>query len=158
MEKELESLRSEANGLREALSKLKDGSGTSANEADMTILKRKVEDLQKREQRLMTVFKRQISAFREACHKIFGYKIEMTEGQDGGATFSLLSDFAVKPTDTFAFKYDEKASTVTLKPTTFVDTPEVKRSAETFIDRLECIPAFVANHTLEAFNNSDATA
>jgi len=159
MEKELESLRIEADGLREALSKLKeDGSGASANEADMTILKRKVEDLQKREQRLMTVFKRQISAFREACHKIFGYKIEMTEGQDGGATFSLLSDFAVKPTDTFAFKYDEKASAVTLKPTAFVDTPEMKRSAETFIERLECIPAFVANHTLEAFNNSDAAA
>ena len=158
MEKELESLRIEADGLREALSKLKDGSGASANEADMTILKRKVEDLQKREQRLMTVFKRQISAFREACHKIFGYKIEMTEGQDGGATFSLLSDFAVKPTDTFAFEYDEKASAVTLKPTAFVDTPEMKRSAETFIERLECIPAFVANHTLEAFNNSDAAA
>jgi len=158
MEKELESLRIEADGLREALSKLKDGSGASANEADMTILKRKVEDLQKREQRLMTVFKRQISAFREACHKIFGYKIEMTEGQDGGATFSLLSDFAVKPTDTVAFKYDEKASAVTLKPTAFVDTPEMKRSVETFIERLECIPAFVANHTLEAFNNSDAAA
>ena len=39
----------------------------------------------------MTVFKSVKSpAFREACHKIFGYKIEMTEGQDGGATFPPL--------------------------------------------------------------------
>ena len=68
LEKEVESLRSEAAGLREALSKLQQGSVSSASEADMTVMKRKLEDLQKREQRLMTVFKRQISAFREACH------------------------------------------------------------------------------------------
>ena len=63
----------------------------------------------------------------------------------------LLSDFAVKPTDTFAFKYAEKASTRGAETNHLRRSPEVKRSAETFIDRLECIPAFVANHTLEAF-------
>ena len=62
----------------------------------------------------MTVFA--ANRFREACHKIFGYKIEMTEGQDG-ATFSLLSDFAVKFTDTFA-QVRRRLGLRTLKPTT----------------------------------------
>ena len=154
LEKEVESLRSEAAGLREALSKLQQGSVSSASEADMTVMKRKLEDLQKREQRLMTVFKRQISAFREACHKIFGYKIEMNEDA-GACTFTLTSDYATNPTDAFAFKYDDKSSTVSLKETPFVAAPEIRRSVETFVTRMRSIPAFIANHTIETFNQRD---
>ena len=155
LEKEVESLRSEASGLREAVEKLKEGKSSSASDADMAVLKRKVEDLQKKEQRLLTMFKRKISVFRSACHKIFGYKIDFTEGNDGQAIFTITSDYAAKPTDSFAFQYDEKAEAVTMKSTPFVETPEQKRSVETFVARLGSIPAFVANHTIEAFNQSD---
>lgn len=155
LEKEVESLRSEASGLREAMEKLKEGKSSSANDADMAVLKRKVEDLQKKEQRLLTMFKRKISVFRGACHKIFGYKIDFTEGNDGQAIFTITSDYAAKPTDSFAFQYDEKAEAVTIKSTPFIETPEQKRSVETFVARLGSIPAFVANHTIEAFNQSD---
>ena len=155
LEKEVESLRSEASGLREAMEKLKEGKSSSASDADMAVLKRKVEDLQKKEQRLLTMFKRKISVFRGACHKIFGYKIDFTEGKDGQAIFTITSDYAAKPTDSFAFQYDEKAEAVTIKSTPFIETPEQKRSVETFVSRLGSIPAFVANHTIEAFNQSD---
>ena len=155
LEKEVESLRSEASGLREAMEKLKEGKSSSASDADMAVLKRKVEDLQKKEQRLLTMFKRKISVFRGACHKIFGYKIDFTEGNDGQAIFTITSDYAAKPTDSFAFQYDEKAEAVTIKSTPFIETPEQKRSVETFVSRLGSIPAFVANHTIEAFNQSD---
>lgn len=155
LEKEVESLRSEASGLREAMEKLKEGKSSSASDADMAVLKRKVEDLQKKEQRLLTMFKRKISIFRGACHKIFGYKIDFTEGNDGQAIFTITSDYAAKPTDSFAFQYDEKAEAVTIKSTPFIETPEQKRSVETFVARLGSIPAFVANHTIEAFNQSD---
>ena len=155
LEKEVESLRSEASGLREAMEKLKEGKSSSASDADMAVLKRKVEDLQKKEQRLLTMFKRKISVFRGACHKIFGYKIDFTEGNDGQAIFTITSDYAAKPTDSFAFQYDEKAEAVTIKSTPFIETPEQKRSVETFVARLGSIPAFVANHTIEAFNQSD---
>lgn len=155
LEKEVESLRSEASGLREAMEKLKEGKSSSASDADMAVLKRKVEDLQKKEQRLLTMFKRKISVFRGACHKIFGYKIDFTEGNDGQAIFTITSDYAAKPTDSFAFQYDEKAEAVSIKSTPFIETPEQKRSVETFVARLGSIPAFVANHTIEAFNQSD---
>lgn len=155
LEKEVESLRSEASGLREAMEKIKEGKSSSASDADMAVLKRKVEDLQKKEQRLLTMFKRKISVFRGACHKIFGYKIDFTEGNDGQAIFTITSDYAAKPTDSFAFQYDEKAEAVTMKSTPFIETPEQKRSVETFVARLGSIPAFVANHTIEAFNQSD---
>jgi len=153
VEKQVDELRSEAANLREAMGKLKDGSLTSANDADVALLQSKIGDLQKREQRLMTVFRRQIRVFREACHKIFGYNIEMTEGEDGNATFKLTSDYAAKPDDAFVFKFDDKASEVTLAPSAFVETPEVKRSADTFVERCGSIPAFVGNHTVEMFNH-----
>lgn len=160
LEKEVESLRSEAEGLREVLTKMQDGSVTSASEADVAVWRRKFEDTEKRMNRLMTVFRRQTSIFREACHKIFGYKIDMSESaetNDGErhVTFTLVSDYAEKPTDAFAFKFDEKVSVVTLKPNAFVDSPDVKRSVDTFITRLNSVPAFVANHTIDLFNRSD---
>ena len=160
LEKEVESLRSEASGLREALTKMQDGSVTSASEADVAVWRRKFEDTEKRMNRLMTVFRRQTSIFREACHKIFGYKIDMSESAENSAderhvTFTLVSDYAEKPTDAFAFKFDEKASAVSLKSNAFVESPEVKRSVDTFITRLNSVPAFVANHTIDLFNRSD---
>ena len=150
--KEAEELRSEATGLREAMQKLKDGTVTSGAEADIAVLQSKVAELQKREQRLMTVFRRQIRVFREACHKIFGYNIEMTEGEDGNATFKLTSDYAVKSDDTFIFKFDDKASEVSLVPSPFVQVSDIKRSVETFVERCKSIPAFIGNHTVEMFN------
>jgi len=150
--KEAEELRSEATGLREAMQKLKDGTVTSGAEADIAVLQSKVAELQKREQRLMTVFRRQIRVFREACHKIFGYNIEMTEGEDGNATFKLTSDYAAKSNDTFIFKFDDKASEVSLVPSPFVQVSDIKRSVETFVERCKSIPAFIGNHTVEMFN------
>ena len=67
----------------------------------------------------------------------------------------MLYDYATNPTDAFAFKYDDKSSTVSLKETPFVAAPEIRRSVETFVTRMRSIPAFIANHTIETFNQRD---
>ncbi|OUS42639.1 putative mitotic checkpoint protein [Ostreococcus tauri] len=156
LEKELDLLRSEVDGLRKAMSKMQDGSATSASDADATVWKSKCENLEKREQRLMTSFSRASNNFRKACHKIFGYKIEMKDENDGAVTFTLLSDYAEKPTDAFVFTYNEKTIAVSLKSNAFVEAPDIKRSVDTFVTRLNSIPALVANHTIDTFNRVDA--
>jgi len=73
------------------------GGGGSVAEAELTVMRRRVADLEKREQRYMQVFKQKIGTFREACYLIFGYKVDMGEDKGTGQpTFTLRSMYAAR--------------------------------------------------------------
>ena len=66
-------------------------------EAELTVARRRVADLEKREQRYMAMFKKQIWNFREAVYLIFGYKVDMGEDTATGMpTATLRSKFAAR--------------------------------------------------------------
>ena len=108
------------------------------------------------------MFKQKISTFREACYLIFGYKVDMGEDKaTGSTTFTLRSKFAANDEDalTFALEPGKVGATgvdvpgrVTLSPTPYSESAEVKLGAETFVTRFRSVPGFVANLTMELFN------
>jgi mitotic spindle assembly checkpoint protein MAD1 len=136
--------------------------GPSVAEADLIVTRRRVADLEKREQRYLAMFKQKISTFREACYLIFGYKVDMGEDKaTGSTTFTLRSKFAANDEDalTFALEPGKVGATggdvpgrVTLLPTPYSESAEVKLGVETFVTRFRSVPGFVANLTMELFN------
>ena len=66
--------------------------------------RRRAADLEKREQRLMTAFKKQIYVFRESVRLLFGYKVDMSvdESAESGANAcvaTLRSQFTLHADD-----------------------------------------------------------
>jgi mitotic spindle assembly checkpoint protein MAD1 len=136
--------------------------GPSVAEAELTVMRRRVADLEKREQRYMTVFKQKISTFREACYLIFGYKVDMGEDKSTGQpTFTLRSMYAARDDDALVMRVEpgkvgatgaSSGGKVELLPTPYTSHPEVKMMVDTFIGRCRSVPGFVANLTMELFN------
>lgn len=90
-EQQIEQLQAENDALREQVQKLvpsrNDGGGSSVGagggstgvavavkDAEIAVLQRKVSELEKAMRRLKDVFKDRITAFREACRYLFGYR------------------------------------------------------------------------------------
>jgi hypothetical protein len=66
-----------------------------ADAAELQIARRKIGDLEKRELRLMSAFKKQIYNFRETVTLLFGYKVDMAvDSVTGASTATLRSLFA----------------------------------------------------------------
>ena len=73
-------------------------------DAELTVARRRAADLEKREQRLMTAFKKQIYVFRESVRLLFGYKVDMSvdESAESGANAcvaTLRSQFTLHADD-----------------------------------------------------------
>lgn len=140
--------------------------GPSVAEAEITVLKRRVAELEKREQRYMTVFKQKISTFREACYLIFGFKVDMGEDRGTGQpTFTLRSMFASRDDEAMVFRVDppkvgatgvESGGTVELLPAPYTSTEEMRRMIDMYVGRWSSVPGFVANLTMELFNRQTA--
>lgn len=136
--------------------------GPSVAEAELTVARRRVADLEKREQRYMAMFKRQIWNFREAVYLIFGYKVDMGEDKATGMpTATLRSKFAAREDELITIRVEPAkvgatgaagGGKVELLPTPYAETPEVKLMVDTFVGRCRSVPAFVANLTMELFN------
>ena len=149
-------------------------------DAELTVARRRAADLEKREQRLMTAFKKQIYVFRESVRLLFGYKVDMSvdesEMRGPGANacvatlrsqFTLHADgederhvlrFAVEPARVggaagAAAAHDE--GSVALLATPAAETEKVRRMADTFVGKCGSVPAFLANLTMELFNESE---
>jgi hypothetical protein len=150
--------------------------GSAVADAELTVARRRVADLEKREQRLMTAFKKQIYVFRESVRLLFGYKVDMSvdEAVAGGSAcvatlrsrFSEDTEeeaqcvlrFAVEPSKVggaagAAAAHDE--GSVSILATPFCETERVRRMAETFVGKCGSVPAFLANLTMELFNESE---
>ena len=153
------------------------GGGSAVADAELTVARRRAADLEKREQRLMTAFKKQIYVFRESVRLLFGYKVDMSVDESApGANacvatlrsqFTLHADdederhvlrFAVEPARVggaagAAAAHDE--GQVALLATPAAETEKVRRMADTFVGKCGSVPAFLANLTMELFNESE---
>lgn len=125
----------------------------------------RVVELEKFLARYKTVFKDQISAFREACFFLFGYKMDVVDvaapkGNKGDAEvgvalatkrFTLTSRFAKDASERLVFSY------VPGHGMDIVETPysrSMRMEVDTFLRKFSSIPAFLSNHTMEAFNSA----
>ena len=144
-------------------------------DAELTVARRRAADLEKREQRLMTAFKKQIYVFRESVRLLFGYKVDMSvdESAESGANacvatlrsqFTLHADdederhvlrFAVEPARVGGAAAAHHEGSVELLATPAAETEKVRRMAETFVGKCGSVPAFLANLTMELFNESE---
>ena len=153
------------------------GGGSAVADAELTVARRRAADLEKREQRLMTAFKKQIYVFRESVRLLFGYKVDMSVDESApGANacvatlrsqFTLHADdederhvlrFAVEPARVggaagAAAAHDD--GSVALLATPAAETEKVRRMADTFVGKCGSVPAFLANLTMELFNESE---
>ncbi|KAM3219467.1 mitotic spindle checkpoint protein MAD1 [Capsicum chacoense] len=117
-------------------------------------LKEQIATLEKREERYKTVFADRISVFRRACCELFGYKIVMDDHQrpDGIAVtrFMLQSIYALSDDEKLEFEYESGNTNIVTNK--YTSQPEISQQVDIFIRRMNSIPAFTANLTVESFN------
>ncbi|KAL2477600.1 Mitotic spindle checkpoint protein MAD1 [Forsythia ovata] len=117
-------------------------------------LKEQIATLEKREERYKTVFADRISVFRRACCELFGYKIVMDDHQrsDGipVTRFTLHSIYAQSDNEKLEFEYE--SGNMNFLANEYASHPELIRQVEVFIRKMNSIPAFTANLTVESFN------
>lgn len=135
-----------------------------ADAAELQIARRKIGDLEKRELRLMSAFKKQIYNFRETVTLLFGYKVDMAVDSVTGASTATLRSLFANGDDDKALRFavtpakpgvSKNEGTVTIIETDYSSTAEVKLMTHTFVDRCGSVPAFLANLTMELFNKSE---
>lgn len=117
-------------------------------------LKEQIATLGKREERYKTVFADRISVFRRACCDMFGYKILMDDHHraDGipVTRFTLHSIYAQSDDEKLQFEYESGNTNIIASD--YTSQPEISRQVDIFIRKMNSIPAFTANLTVESFN------
>ncbi|KAI4296145.1 hypothetical protein L6164_036127 [Bauhinia variegata] len=159
----IEALQTELQKTKEklkAVEELKSQSGEAGKLVDSYIsdkilqLKEQIATLEKREERYKTVFADRISVFRRACCELFGYKIVMDEHQRSNGIpvtrFTLQSIYAQSDDEKLEFEYE--SGNTNILANNYTSQPELSRQVEIFIRKMNSIPAFTANLTVESFN------
>uniref|UniRef100_A0A803N9K7 Mitotic spindle checkpoint protein MAD1 n=1 Tax=Chenopodium quinoa TaxID=63459 RepID=A0A803N9K7_CHEQI len=117
-------------------------------------LKEQIATLEKREERYKTVFADRISVFRRACCELFGYKIVMDDQHRPNGIpitrFTLQSIYAQSDDEKLEFEYESGNTNILIND--YAKQREISRQVEMFIRKLNSIPAFTANLTIESFN------
>ncbi|KAL9353701.1 hypothetical protein Peur_051671 [Populus x canadensis] len=120
----------------------------------ITQLKEQIATLEKREERYKTVFADRICVFRRACCELFGYKIVMDEHQRSNGIpvtrFTLQSVYAQSDDEKLEFEYESGNTNILAND--YTSQPDISRQADIFIRKMNSIPAFTANLTVESFN------
>ncbi|KAG5525719.1 hypothetical protein RHGRI_032123 [Rhododendron griersonianum] len=159
----IDALQSELQKTKEklqAVEELKKQSGDAGTLVDSYIsgkivqYKEQIATLEKREERYKTVFADKISVFRRACCELFGYKIVMDDHQrsDGipVTRFTLQSIYAQSDDEKLQFEYESGNTNILVND--YTSQPEISRQVDIFIRKMNSIPAFTANLTMESFN------
>ncbi|KAK1417699.1 hypothetical protein QVD17_26833 [Tagetes erecta] len=144
----------------QAIEELKKQSGDAGTLVDSYIsgkvvqLKEQIATLEKREERYKAVFADRISVFRRACCELFGYKIVMDDHQrsDGipVTRFTLQSIYAQSDDEKLQFEYE--SGNTKILGNNYTQQSDISHQVEIFIRKLNSIPAFTANLTVESFN------
>ena len=118
-----------------------------------------IEDLVKKEERYEQAFKTHISRFRQACFLLFAYDIKMKDDLN----FSLTSAYDDETDDScsYLFQLNADADKIELKlPEDWRASvkPDIKRCIDTFIFKMKAVPCFLANLTMEKYNQQTMTA
>ncbi|KDP42511.1 hypothetical protein JCGZ_00308 [Jatropha curcas] len=159
----IEALRTELQKTKEklqAVEELKSQSGDAGKLVDsyisgkITQLKEQIATLEKREERYKTVFADRISVFRRACCELFGYKIVMDEHHRSNGIpvtrFTLQSIYAQSDDEKLEFEYE--SGNTNILANAYTSQLEISRQVDIFIHKMNSIPAFTANLTVETFN------
>ncbi|XVF23150.1 hypothetical protein REPUB_Repub13aG0012800 [Reevesia pubescens] len=159
----IEALQTELQKTKEklqALEELKSQSGDVGKLVDSYIsekimkLKEQIATLEKREERYKTVFADRISVFRRACCELFGYKIVMDEHQRPNGIpvthFTLQSIYAQSDDEKLEFEYESGNTNILAND--YTAQSEISHQVDIFVRKLNSIPAFTANLTVESFN------
>ncbi|CAL4960175.1 unnamed protein product [Urochloa decumbens] len=131
------------------------GTVVDANIAEkLAQLKNQIATLEKREERYKAVFAERISVFRKACCSLFGYKIVMNDQQQSNGIpvtrFILQSVYA--QTDDEKLEFDYESGSTNIVANDYTSQQEIAQQVDVFIRRMNSIPAFTANLTMESFN------
>lgn len=120
----------------------------------MVQFKEQIATLEKREERYKTVFADRISVFRRACCELFGYKIVMDDHQRSNGIpvtrFTLQSIYAQSEDEKLVFEYESGSTNIVANDYSL--QLEISRQVEIFVRKMNSIPAFTANLTVESFN------
>lgn len=142
----------------QAIEELREYSGEVINAGipeKLSQLKGQIAVLEKREDRYKAVFAEKISVFRRACCSLFGYKIVMDDRQRPNGIpvtrFTLQSIYAQNDDEKLEFDYESGSATILVNE--YTSQPEIQRQVEIFIRKMNSIPAFTANLTVELFNS-----
>lgn len=159
----IDALQSELQKTKEklqAVEELKKQSGDTGTLVDSYIsgkivqYKEQIATLEKREERYKTVFADKISVFRRACCELFGYKIVMDDHQrsDGipVTRFTLQSIYAQSDEEKLQFEYESGNTNILAND--YTSQPDISQQVGIFIRKMNSIPAFTANLTMESFN------
>ncbi|CAO1942482.1 unnamed protein product [Urochloa humidicola] len=131
------------------------GTVVDANIAEkLAQLKNQIATLEKREERYKAVFAERISVFRKACCSLFGYKIVMNDQQQSNGIpvtrFILQSVYAQSDDEKLEFDYESGSTNIVVND--YTSEQEIAQQVDVFIRRMNSIPAFTANLTMESFN------
>uniref|UniRef100_A0A0E0JRQ8 Spindle assembly checkpoint component MAD1 n=1 Tax=Oryza punctata TaxID=4537 RepID=A0A0E0JRQ8_ORYPU len=128
------------------------------NEAKQTIEALQAE-LKKTKERLQAVEElkgqaERISVFRKACCSLFGYKIVMNDQQQSNGIpvtrFILHSVYAQSDDEKLEFDYESGSTNIVVND--YTSQHEIAQQVDIFIRKMNSIPAFTANLTMESFN------
>ncbi|KAM3334172.1 hypothetical protein ACQJBY_028922 [Aegilops geniculata] len=124
------------------------GTVVDANVAEkLAQLKNQVATLEKREERYKAVFLERISVFRKACCSLFGYQ------QPNGihvTRFTLQSVYAQTDDEKLEFLYESGSTNIVVNG--YTSQHEIAQQVDIFVRKMNSIPAFTANLTMESFN------
>ncbi|XP_048565349.1 mitotic spindle checkpoint protein MAD1 isoform X1 [Triticum urartu] len=131
------------------------GTVVDANVAEkLAQLKNQVATLEKREERYKAVFLERISVFRKACCSLFGYQIVMNDEQQPNGIhvtrFTLQSVYAQTDDEKLEFLYESGSTNIVVNG--YTSQHEIAQQVDIFIRKMNSIPAFTANLTMESFN------
>ncbi|KQK04829.1 mitotic spindle checkpoint protein MAD1 [Brachypodium distachyon] len=131
------------------------GTVVDANIAEkLAQLKSQIATLEKREERYKAVFSERISVFRKACCSLFGYQIVMNDQQQPNGIhvtrFILQSVYAQSDDEKLEFVYESGSTNIVANG--YTSQQEIAQQVEVFIKKMNSIPAFTANLTMESFN------
>eukprot|EP00879_Flechtneria_rotunda_P009130 GHRR01009559.1.p1 GENE.GHRR01009559.1~~GHRR01009559.1.p1 ORF type:complete len:729 (+),score=358.87 GHRR01009559.1:168-2354(+) len=125
--------------------------------AEVKLTTRKLQEANKQNDRLKSMFKHHAQAFRDGCRVLFGYRMEMVcdpcvDTQHAPATYTLASCLGSKD-DVLMFRYHPNAD----PQYTLLKTPlsqKLKQDVDVFINNFKSIPAFTANYTMTLFQQT----
>ncbi|KAJ4846920.1 hypothetical protein Tsubulata_010318 [Turnera subulata] len=157
----IEALQSELQRTKEKLQAVEEFKGHTGDadklvdiSGKITQLKEQIATLEKREERYKTVFADRISVFRRACCELFGYKIVMDEQHRPNGIpitrFMLQSIYAQSDDEKLEFEYESGNTNILAND--YTSQSDVSRQVDIFIRKMNSIPAFTANLTVETFN------
>ncbi|KAI3984576.1 hypothetical protein MKX01_040453 [Papaver californicum] len=152
---ELEKAKEKLQAVEELKGKSDTGTFIDSNISEKLVqLKAQIATLEKREERYKTVFAEKISVFRRACCSLFGYKILMDDHQRPNGIpvtrFTLQSIYAQGEDEKLDFEYE--SGNTNILDNEYTSQREVAQQVEVFVRKMNSIPAFTANLTIESFN------